>query len=142
MAAELEEHIMVPRVFVLIMARAACLIPCTTPMRLIARRAVRSSMLRLVMLPSGPDTPALLNMMSMRPFHVMARSIARSMSFSMVTSQCVYRPPMESASLAPGSSSMSAITTWAPLSANALAVAAPIPLAPPVITATFPNSLV
>jgi hypothetical protein len=37
---------------------------------------------------------------------------------------------------------MSAITTDAPFSTNKRAVAAPIPLAPPVMIATFPWSLV
>ena len=36
---------------------------------------------------------------------------------------------------------MSAITTLAPCLENSLAVAAPRPLAPPVISATFPSSL-
>jgi hypothetical protein len=41
----------------------------------------------------------------------------------------------------PSSSKTSAMMTCAPFSANNFAVAAPIPLAPPVITATLPSSL-
>ena len=49
--------------------------------------------------------------------------------------------PNASARFEPFSSDLPVITTFAPSSANSLAVSAPIPLVPPVIKATFPSSL-
>ncbi|VFQ70988.1 unnamed protein product [Cuscuta campestris] len=137
-AAELEEHMIVPPPPAPTMARAACLIPWTTPLRFTARRLASLSILRFMMLPQGPATPALLNMMSSLPLHSSASLTADSTSDSLETSQWMYRPPMDSASGAPRSSSMSAMMTSAPFLASSLAVSAPIPLAPPVMTATLP----
>ena len=52
----------------------------------------------------------------------------------------VAEAPSDAASLAPSSSSTSAIVTRAPSATNSLTVAPPIPLAPPVTSATFPSS--
>ena len=47
-------------------------------------------------------------------------------------------PPTSAAAASPVTESMSPITTLAPSAAKRLAVASPMPDAPPVITATFP----
>nr|GMD25299.1 momilactone A synthase [Ipomoea batatas] len=83
------------------------------------------------MLPPGPAIPALLNMISSLPLHSTASFTADSTSASFETSQWTYRPPIDSASGAPSSSSMSAMITSTPFPARSFAVSAPIPLAPP-----------
>lgn len=94
------------------------------------------------MLPPGPQIPALLKMMSSLPFHFRASSTADATSFSFETSQWMYLlPAIEFDKAVPSASRMSAITTFAPFSANNFAVAAPIPLAPPVMIATLPSNL-
>lgn len=83
-------------------------------------------------------------MMSSFPWLETAVLTACSMSISLVTSQWTKEADEEPKSLHtdwPKSSWMSAITTLAPCLEKSLAVHSPMPLDPPVITATLPSSL-
>ena len=97
-----------------------------------------------MILDSGaPPMPALFIMMSSQPYVETAALTALSTSDSLVTSQWT-NVAGDSKSLQTSranSSWMSAITTLAPWRENNRAVASPMPLAPPVIRATFPSSL-
>ena len=86
--------------------------------------------------------PALLNITSRRPNVDTAVSTARATWSSLVTSVCtnVATEPNAAARAWPGSSWMSAITTRAPSSTKRRTVPSPIPLDPPVMTATLPSS--
>ena len=57
-------------------------------------------------------------------------------SSAFVTSALTKMPPIWAATFSPDTGSRSAITTFAPSSAKRIAVALPMPLEPPVITAT------
>src|SRR3990167_1527988 len=88
--------------------------------------------------------PALLNRMSIRPCVSTAVWISASTSFCFDTSQRTASAvgPRSRARVRPPSSPISARTTWAPSRAKRRAVAAPMPEAAPVITATlFSNRL-
>src|SRR5690606_23729948 len=89
---------------------------------------------------SGGEMPALLNATSTLPYVSNARSYIRATSGSLVTSALTNRPPTSVAALAPASSSMSAQTTRAPSAASRRAVARPMPLPAPVMTATRSSS--
>jgi hypothetical protein len=88
-------------------------------------------------------TPALLYMISSWLCLEMVKLTALDMSDSLVTSQAtkVALGPSSSTVSWPSWCWISAITTLAPLLINFVAVAFPMPLAAPVINATFPSSL-
>lgn len=86
------------------------------------------------------DTPALLKAASTLPKVAAAVSKRFSTAAGSVTSVATNSPPTASAAAAPASAFVSAMTTWAPSEASRLAVASPIPLAPPVTTAVRPGS--
>ncbi|CAA6656924.1 unnamed protein product [Spirodela intermedia] len=73
----------------------------------------------------------------------MVKLTRRSTSVSWLTSQCtkVTDGERDAAKCSPAMSSTSATTTLAPCQTNSLAVASPMPLDPPVTTATLPSSL-
>ena len=88
--------------------------------------------------------PAMLPMMSTRPWVATAEATRPSTSARSVTSvsRAEAVPPLASISLATvwaPASSMSPSTTVAPAPASTWAVARPMPLAPPVSTATRPD---
>lgn len=86
--------------------------------------------------------PALLYIMSSLVCRETAKSTAFAMSDSLVTSQrqnAAFGPSSCSVSF-PRCGWMSAMTTLAPWLMNFPAVALPIPLAPPVMSATLPSS--
>ncbi len=87
--------------------------------------------------------PALLYKMSSFPKECTARFTAAATWLSLLTSQCIYLEqsvPSSFTSVCPASSFTSAITTLAPCATNRRAVACPMPVAAPVITATLPTS--
>src|SRR5262245_15590009 len=93
-----------------------------------------------------PPTPALLTRMSSLPKRSIVRDTARSQSPSSVTSSRTKRasPPcalISAATACPSASRMSPMTTRAPSRANSRASLAPMPRAPPLMSATFPASL-
>lgn len=89
--------------------------------------------------------PALLNIMSSLPCLAMVVSTTFLTSESTLTSQWIKENassfPMFSHREWPSWSWTSAMTTFAPCRRNNFAVVSPIPLAPPVITATLPSNL-
>src|SRR6478752_5089696 len=85
---------------------------------------------------SGGEMPALLNAMSIRPKAPSVASYIAATSSSDVTSAWMNRPPTSSAAAFPVSPSRSATATLAPSPASRRAVASPMPLPPPVTTAT------
>ena len=94
---------------------------------------------------SALETPAAATTTSSRPNSATARSASASLSASADVSQPITTARRPSASTAATvsaarSGSRSASSTSAPSSAKRIAHAAPIPLAPPVITAVLPAS--
>ena len=87
--------------------------------------------------PVTPEIPALLIMMSSAPKRSTHRSIAATMSSSLVTSQRMKATssPSSAASRSPASTSMSAITQRAPSATYRRTIPSPMPRAPPVTTA-------
>src|SRR6266513_3634134 len=85
---------------------------------------------------SGGEIPALLNAMSIRPKALSVASYIAATSTSDVTSAWTNRPPTSSAAAFPVSPSRSTTATLAPSAASRRAVASPMPLPPPVTTAT------
>ena len=120
----------------------AYLVPRKTPLALISMMRSQPSTL----LTSGKERlliPALLTSTSSLPKRSTTRCTPSCQSCSLVTSRRtnMASPPASAiwASICrPSASKMSAMATLAPSLANSLASAAPIPLAPPVIKATFP----
>ena len=88
---------------------------------------------------SGGEIPALLNAISMRPYVSKATLYMFSTSEALVTSALTKIPPVAFAAASPDSAFMSTATIFAPSLAKRLAVARPIPLPAPVITATRPS---
>src|SRR3954469_21608461 len=84
--------------------------------------------------------PALLNATSRPPYAWTAESNIAATCSSSVTSTWTNSPLTASAARLPPSGAMSAQTTCAPAPAKRRAVARPMPLAAPVITATRPSS--
>ena len=80
--------------------------------------------------------PALLNAMSTRPCCATTPSNSRWTSSSRDTSAAANVPPVSAAAFWPAVSSMSTATITAPSAAIRRAVASPMPLPAPVITAT------
>lgn len=126
-----------------IITRDECLIPAITPLTLMA--ITRSKTLRSRSMILGgvlQAMPALLYMISSWLYLEIVKSTASETSDSLLTSQGI------NAALGPSSFAVSwpswcwisAITTLAPLLMNFSAVAFPMPLAAPVISATFPSS--
>src|SRR3954468_17223546 len=85
---------------------------------------------------SGGEMPALLKAMSTRPCRSATPSNSARTDSSSLTSQATNSPPTSSATALPASSEMSTAMTLAPSAANRRAVASPMPLPAPVITAT------
>src|SRR5712692_2846394 len=97
-------------------------------------------------LPIGPEPPATLTRMSMRPKASLVACAACSHCTGLVRSQgtMIASPPAVFAFAATGSIAAVSRPTKArraPSAANAMVMAAPIPLAGPVITATRPLSI-
>ncbi len=80
--------------------------------------------------------PALWNAMSTRPCWATTVSYSRWTSSWLATSAATNSPPTAAAAAFPASSEMSTTTTRAPSAASRLALASPIPLPAPVMTAT------
>src|SRR5439155_15162002 len=117
--------------------------PFTTPYRFTPSSQSQSS-LRNSWIAPPCATPALLNRTSAVPKRSNAASASASRSPGSVTSlrTAIAGVPAASssrASFCAGASSTSASTTRMPCSAHARAMPAPIPLAPPVTTATRPE---
>src|SRR5580658_1538771 len=85
---------------------------------------------------SGGEMPALWNAMSTRPCWATTVSYSRWTSSSLATSAARNSPPTAAAAALPAASSMSTATTRAPSAASLRALARPIPLPAPVMTAT------
>ncbi|CAB4882775.1 unannotated protein [freshwater metagenome] len=88
---------------------------------------------------SGGEIPALLNAISIRPYVSKATLYIFSTSAALVTSAFTKIPPVAFAAASPDSAFISTATTFAPSLAKRFAVARPIPLPAPVITATRPS---
>src|SRR5215475_3855406 len=125
------------------MTRAAARMPRNTPRRCTPRVWSQLATSISSMPPIEPGTPALLNMTSRPPNTCTQVATARSTSASLETSvgTNAARSPSSEASRPPRAASTSARITLAPSAANSRAVASPIPLAAPVITARLPSSL-
>src|SRR4051794_15642321 len=104
------------------------------------RRQASSSVSRIES-SSGGEMPALLKRTSRPPNRSIAAAYIAWTSPGLVTSACTNSPSISAASAAPSSSARSATTTCAPSAANRRALARPMPLAAPVMTATLPSSL-
>src|SRR5882724_1167564 len=127
------------------MAGMAALLPRNTPVALTSITRCHAS--------SGVSStrpvalmPALLTSTLSLPKRCSASATASCQSFSRVTSSRTKAasPPLAATSAStarPSASSTSAMTTCAPSRANILASAAPMPRAAPLISATFPASL-
>ena len=85
---------------------------------------------------SGGEIPALLNATSMRPNLVAIPSKSCRTCSSSATSAARNAPPVSAAAALPAASSMSTATTVAPSAASRRALARPMPLPAPVMTAT------
>src|SRR5262245_13840987 len=85
---------------------------------------------------SGGEIPALLKATCTPPYASTAVPNSAATWASSVTSTGTNRPPTSSAALRPPASSTSPTTTRAPSAARRRTDASPIPLAPPVTTAT------
>src|SRR5215475_547794 len=85
---------------------------------------------------SGGEIPALLNAMSIRPKALSVAPYIAATSPSTATSAWMKRPPTSSAAALPVSPSRSTTATLAPSAASRRAVARPMPLPAPVMTAT------
>src|SRR5215207_3270809 len=88
---------------------------------------------------SGGEMPALLKSTSSPPKRSEASLYIPCTSSGFVTSAWMYRPSISLAVSSPGSSARSTTHKRAPSSAKRFAVSRPMPLAPPVMTATFPS---
>src|SRR6516164_2745221 len=118
--------------------------PRTTPSKLMANDHSQSATEICSSAPRS-TTPALFIAISTCPISRSAVAPRRSTSASLDTSQCTARARLPNAAMAARVSSSrrsltSAMTRSAPCRAMASAVPRPIPLAPPVTTATFPAS--
>src|SRR5580693_5610389 len=98
-----------------------------------------------VIAPSAANcpVPALANRMSMCPFCCFTVAYKRSRSARFETSPCTAEMFLPICFTAASSSPLRrpVIKTYAPSATKRCAVARPIPLLPPVMTATFPSSL-
>ena len=126
------------------MAGIAALVPRNTPLALMSIIRSQPSMVWVSTLPPF-QMPALLTRMCSPPNRSIAVSTACCQSASLVTSRWTNTasPPASAISAStcwPSDSSTSPRTTFAPSEANRRASAAPIPLAPPLISATLPSS--
>src|ERR1700743_474427 len=86
--------------------------------------------------------PALFTRTLSLPNSLTAVATAASHWSGWVTSRWTYlaASPISAASALPSSSRMSPITTWAPSSTSRRASSAPMPRAPPLMSATFPST--
>src|SRR6266704_692073 len=85
---------------------------------------------------SGGEMPALLNATSTRPCRAVTDSYICCTSSSLDTSAAMNMPSVSAATALPAASSMSTATTLAPSAASLRALARPMPLPAPVMTAT------
>ena len=124
------------------MTRAACFMPKNTPLISTASERFHSSAGVVSIGPTAPTMPALLNIISSLPNRLTARSTSAATWSSCVTSQTAKAAwsPNCAAKASPGPRCISPMTTLQPSAINRLAVAAPMPIAPPVITATLFSS--
>src|SRR5215207_5559364 len=123
--------------------RSSCFMHAQTPRRLIAFARSKNSVGSWAASVGGAWMPALLNAKSSRPKSATARSTSPATCTSSETSQTTpspwWPPPVSSAvAVRRVCSLLSASTTTAPDSANACAVASPMPEPAPVTTATRP----
>src|SRR5262245_54271755 len=127
------------------MAGITARVPRTTPVELTAM--IRSQSARVVSsIRLPPPMPALLTRTSSFPYKRSASATAPAQSDSLVTSRRtnVASPPtarISSTVALPSASRTSPSTTFAPSFVNRRPASAPIPRAPPLISATFPSSL-
>jgi len=122
----------------------ACLEPKKAPLTLMSMIRVHSASLVSSTVPRA-DIPALLTRISSLPKRVVTSLAACVQSASLVTSSRTkkHSPPAavtSAAVLRPSSSRMSPMTSLAPSRAKILVMAAPMPLAPPLIKATLFSS--
>src|SRR5258708_22478237 len=91
---------------------------------------------------SGSTRPELATRMSRPPFssRTVANSLSRSALFEASPATVVTPSPISALALSNSLSRRPLMKTYAPSCANLCAVASPIPLLPPVITATLPFS--
>ena len=116
-----------------------------TPLTLTAMMRSQSSSV-VSSIPLRIKIPALFTRISSLPYVRTTVSTAARQSASLVTLRCTYiaSPPaarISASTLWPSSSKTSPKTTVAPSRQNSLASVSPWPLAPPLISATFPSSL-
>src|SRR5215471_11331934 len=127
------------------MAGIAARVPRKTPVELTAM--IRSQSARVVSsIRLPPPMPALFTRTSSFPYRRSASATAPAQSDSLVTSRRtnVASPlaaRISSTVLLPSASRTSPSTTFAPSFVNRRPASAPIPRAPPLISATFPSSL-
>src|SRR5215468_4241334 len=127
------------------MAGIAARVPRKTPVELTAMiRSQSARVVSAIRLP--PPMPALLTRTSSFPYKRSASVTAPAQSDSLVTSRRtnVASPPdarISSTVVFPSASRTSPSTTFAPSFANRRPASAPIPREPPLISATFPSSL-
>ncbi len=117
--------------------------PFTTPVTFTPKTQRQSFGVVSQIFELGAPTPALLQSTwhaPKRSYTASARASTEASSLTSVRTAVTAAPPVESspAAAASAGSSMSAMTTVMPWATKALARASPIPLAPPVTTATLP----
>src|SRR5690349_9517928 len=111
--------------------------------RVLTRQTSSNSATGCVVSSAKRRMPALLTRTFTGPYSSFARFTIRSHDASSLTSCCSKTAalPSSAASASPGSVATSAMTTVAPASTKARAIAAPWPCAPPVTIACFPLNL-
>src|SRR5690606_15007236 len=144
---EREDRLMIEPVPVARIARMAYLHPRNTPSRLVSWTARQASSVAFsgscgTGPPSKPVMPALFTTTSSRPCCRRSALVVSCHPASSRTSRRTKAPdaPRDAATRRPPSTSMSVTHTHAPSSANARAIASPIPRAAPVTSVTLPMS--
>src|SRR5437762_708831 len=128
------------------MAGMACFMPRKTPLAFTFMRVSQATVL-MVSGSNVPLIPALFTRTSSFPNPPTVVLTASRQSASLVTSSFTNRawppaPAIFSVTWRPSTSRTSPTTTFAPSRAKIVASLRPIPLAPPVMSATFPASLI
>ena len=125
-----------------VMGPITAFMPSQQPIALTSRTCRKSASV-MSAIRANFSTPALLTSTSSRPNASSAVATAASQCASLVTSWCTYRQdgaPSASATAEPLSSSTSPSTTRAPSATKCRTCDLPMPLAPPVMSATLPSS--